>query len=109
MQEAHGHVTMNEQVPSERFSRFVEEKVQDWMKDHGFDMAKGAATYEVAFFDEEALGQVSCLVIIQRGNELWRAWEEGDNPRTALSRSLEHLKIEEDESIVNETTNRTQH
>lgn len=97
MQEPTGHVTVNERVPTPRFHRFVEEKLKDWMRDHG--LVEGHTEYEVAFFDEESLGEVSCLVVIHAGDSLWRSWETADNPRVALARSLENLKIEDDEPI----------
>lgn len=96
-----GHVTVNEHMPTERFQRFVEEKVKDWIKDHGFDHQR--SEYEVAFFDEDALGEVSCLVVVQVGDQMWRSWETADNPRAALSRSIEHLTIEEDQEFIPKT------
>ena len=95
------HITVNERAPSERFHRFVEEKVRDWMRDHEID--ESAADYEVAFFDEEALNEISCLVVVHAGGQLYRAWEEADNPRLALRRSLDNLKIEDEPEAVGET------
>lgn len=92
MQEPHGHVTVNERVPTQRFHRFVDEKVRDWMREHHVD--DDPAEYEVAFFDEEPLGEISCLVVVQSGDHFWRSWETADNPRLALRRSLEQLKVE---------------
>lgn len=93
--ESVGHVTVNEHVPTEKFNRYVDEKVKNWMSDHqGQDGS--TAEYEVAFFDEDTLGEVSCLVVIHCGGQLWRAWETGDNPRTALARSLEHLVVDDE-------------
>lgn len=92
---SNGHVTVNEHVPTEKFSRYVDEKVKSWLSDHqGQDGA--AAEYEVAFFDEDALGEVSCLVVMHCGGQLWRAWDRGDSPREALARSLEHLAIDDE-------------
>ena len=99
MQEPNGHVTVNERVPSHRFHRFVEEKVKDWMKENLNDEL---AQYEVAFFEEDVLGEVSCLVVIQAGDHLWRSWESADNSRLALSRSLSHLELQIEDGI-NET------
>ncbi len=84
-----GHVTINERNPSSRFSRFVDERMKDWMRDYLDDLPE--TDYEVSFFDEDPLGEISCLVIVQSGETLWRAWESADNPRTALKRSLHHL------------------
>jgi hypothetical protein len=88
--QSQSHVTVNERMPSVRFHRFVEEKVKDWIREH--DISATEADFEVAFFDEEALGETSCLVIVHSGDHLWRSWETADNPRTALSRSLDHLR-----------------
>lgn len=102
-QESIGHVTVNEHTPTEKFTRYVDEKVKGWMSDH--QDADGAPTeYEVAFFDEDVLGEVSCLVVVHCGGQLWRAWETGENPRTALARSLERLAID-DEASSTEITN----
>ncbi len=97
MAEQMGHVTVNEHIPTEKFNRFVDEKVQNWIGDH--ESAEGQlAEYEVAFFDEEALGEVSCLVVVQCGGQLWRSWQSGDNPGTALKRSLKQLSVDDDAS-----------
>lgn len=92
MRDPNGHVTINERVPSQRFNRFVDEQIRDWMRDQNF--GEDPAEYEVAFFDEDPLGEVSCLVVIQAGKQLWRSWETADNPRLALSRSIENLREE---------------
>ena len=84
-----GHVTINERNPSSRFNRFVDERMKDWMRDYLDDLPD--TDYEVSFFDEDPLGEISCLVIVQSGETLWRAWESADTPRTALKRSLHHL------------------
>ncbi|HVK61079.1 MAG TPA: hypothetical protein VM432_05995 [Bdellovibrionales bacterium] len=97
MREPQGHITVNEHVPTQRFHRFVDEKVKDWLRDHGFE--DQPSEYEVAFFDEDVLGEVSCLVVVQSGEQMWRSWETADNPRAALSRSLEHLAIEDDQPV----------
>jgi hypothetical protein len=94
-----GHVTVNEHAPSEKFNQFVDEKVRNWIGDHeGADVQQ--SDYEVAFFDEEMIGEVSCLVVIHCGGQLWRAWESGDNPRSALQRGLEQLVVDEDASAT---------
>ena len=90
--EANGHVTVNERMPSQRFHRFVDEKIRDWMHNHHLD--DKPADYEVAFFDEDPLGEISCLVIINSGGQLWRSWETADNPRIALRRSIDNLRSE---------------
>lgn len=95
MRDPVGHVTVNERIPSQRFHRFVDEKIKDWMKDHQLEDAP--AEYEVAFFDEDPLGEISCLVVIHSGEHLWRSWETADNPRLALRRSLEHLNPTDEE------------
>jgi hypothetical protein len=92
---SHGHVTMNEQPASQRFHRFVDEKIKNWMRIH--NLADKPSEYEVAFFDEEPMGEVSCLVVIQSGRHLWRSWETADNARIALSRSIENLKADDDD------------
>lgn len=92
MRDPVGHVTVNERIPSQRFSRFVDEKIKDWMHDH--NLADAPSEYEVAFFDEDPLGEISCLVVIHSGENLWRSWETADNPRLALRRSLESLRSE---------------
>ncbi len=95
MREPNGHVTVNEHVPTEKFSRFVEEKVQSWMSEHH---AKDGSPseYEVAFFDEDVLGEVSCLIVIHCGGQLWRAWESGDTPRAALAKTIESLAVDDE-------------
>ncbi len=105
-----GHVTVNEHVPTEKFNRFVDEKVKAWIADHQGSDEDQPSEYEVAFFDEDTLGEVSCLVVIHCGGQLWRAWETGDNPRIALARSLEHLAVD-DEATANEAevSNKTVH
>lgn len=90
MIEPNGHVTVNERVPSQRFNRFVDESIREWMRDQGLD--DEPSEYEVAFFDEDPIGETSCLIVVQVGGELWRSWETADNPRVALQRSLEQLK-----------------
>jgi hypothetical protein len=97
MSQSNGHVTVNEHAPTEKFNRFVDEKVKAWVADHQGEEPQ-ASEYEVAFFDEDTLGQVSCLVVIHCGGQLWRAWETGDNPRTALGRSLEQLAVDDEAS-----------
>ena len=106
IKESYGHVTVNEHVPTEKFSRFVDEQVKKWMGGHqGQDGV--ASEYEVAFFDEETLGEVSCLVVVHCGGQLWRAWQSGDNPREALARSLDHLSIDDEtassEAVASQT------
>ena len=106
-----GHVTVNEHVPTEKFNRFVDEKVKAWIADHqSATNDDQPSEYEVAFFDEDTLGEVSCLVVIHCGGQLWRSWETGDNPRTALARSLETLVVD-DEATANEdeASNKTVH
>ncbi len=92
MPEQMGHITVNERVPSQRFNRFVDEKIKDWMREHA--LGEDSTDYEVAFFDEDSIGEVSCLVVIHSGDHLWRSWESADNPRIALRRSLERLHEE---------------
>ncbi len=94
MREPLGHVTINERIPSQRFHRFVDEKIKDWMHDH--QLEDRPAEYEVAFFDEDSLGEISCLVVIQAGPKSWRSWETADNPRLALSRSIDRLQENSD-------------
>lgn len=99
MREASGHITVNERQPTDRFNDYVEEKIQLWLKEHRANIAiepQTAPEYEVAFFDEETLGEVSCLVVIHDGFQLWRAWETSSNPRLALGQSLAALKVDED-------------
>ena len=85
----HPHVTVNEHVPSDRFNRYVDEQIQEWLRDH--DVSDENHDYEVAFFDEDPLGEVSCLVVVRANDHLWRSWESADNPQRALCRSLERL------------------
>lgn len=96
MREPSGHITVNERLPSNRFHRFVDEKVKDWMKIHNLE--NNLAEYEVAFFNEETIGEISCLVVIHSGNAMWRSWETAANPQLALRRSLEHLQPEADKT-----------
>jgi hypothetical protein len=100
MLDSNGQVTVNEHSPSQRFHRYVSERMKDWMRERELDGE--SAGYEVAFFDEDSLGEVSCLVIFQNDGEIWRAWETADNPRLALQRCLENLRPESeiDESDV---------
>lgn len=107
MAEQMGHVTVNEQIPTEKFNRFVDEKVKVWIGDHqSVDGGIGEpAEYEVAFFDEEMLGEVSCLVVIHCGGQLWRAWESGDSPRSALKRGLEQITVDDEASASEASAN----
>jgi hypothetical protein len=89
-------ITVNERVPSHRFHRFVDEKLRAWIRDQGY--SENDFDFEVAFFDEEPLGEVSCLIVIQSADRMWRSWETSDNPRFALLKSLEHLKVGFDEA-----------
>ena len=86
-----GHITFNERNPNSRLNRFVDERMREWMRDH-LDVLP-ETDYEVSFFDEDPIGEISCLVIVQSGETLWRAWQSADNPRMALKRSLEHLHL----------------
>ena len=95
-----GHITVNERVPNERFNKFVEEQVRGWVREHA--ISEDATDYEVAFFDEDQLGEVSCLVVIHNGEHLWRSWQSADNPRIALRRTLERLH-EDFERLENES------
>jgi hypothetical protein len=94
MLDSSGQITINERSPSHRFHRFVDEKVRNWMK--GNELVNDAAEYEVAFFNEEVIGEVSCLVVIHSGATHWRSWEAASNPQLALRRSLEHLHVDSD-------------
>lgn len=96
--EASGRVTVNEHMPSQRFHRFVDEKIRDWMEAH--QLTGRPLDYDVAFFDEDPLGEVSCLIVINASGHLWRAWETADNPRVALSRSIENLRMETMEQFL---------
>src|SRR5262245_32728664 len=91
MREPVGHVTVNERMPSQRFHRYVSEKIKDWMHEHDLG-TEDHTDYEVAFFDEDPLGEISCLVVIHAGDHQWRSWETADNPRLALDRSIDHLR-----------------
>ena len=88
--EASGHVTINERNPTDKFQRFVDEKIRHWLKKNDFQ--DGPIEYEVAFFDEDVLGEVSCMIVVQNGARMWRSWETAENPRMALSKSMEHLQ-----------------
>lgn len=90
--ETTGHVTINERMPTQRFNRFVDERIRDWVREHNLDGRP--VDYEVAFFDEDPLGEVSCLIVLNAGGRLWRSWETADNPRLALMRSIENLRPE---------------
>lgn len=94
-----GHVTVNERIPSERFTRFVDEKMKDWVRDQ--EIAADAFDYEVSFFDEDSIDEVSCMALVQAGSHIWRSWETADNPRLALRRALEGMR---EETIVAQTT-----
>jgi hypothetical protein len=96
MREPSGHITVNERLPSNRFTRFVDEKIKNWMKDHHLEDDR--SEYEVAFFNEDTIGEISCLVVIHAGNAMWRSWETADNPQLALRRSIERLEPESAES-----------
>jgi hypothetical protein len=96
LESSSGHVTVNERAPSQRFQRFVEEQIKLWIKENSLNDPN--MEYEIAFFDEDPLGETSCLIVVQSGELLWRAWETADNPRAALKLSIEHLRLEgEDE------------
>ncbi len=90
--ETSGHVTINERMPTQRFHRFVDEKIREWIRENGLDTKP--VDYEVAFFDEDPLGEVSCLIVLNAGGQLWKSWETADNPRVALRRSIENLRPE---------------
>ena len=89
--ESCGRITINERNPNSRLNRYVDEQMKDWMRDH-LD-ALPETDYEVSFFDEDPIGEISCLVIVQSGETLWRAWQSADNPRMALKRSLQQLHM----------------
>ena len=83
------NVTVNEKSPSPSLNRVVDERIRDWMREHEID---GEQTdYEVAFFDEESTGDISCLVVIHAGNHLYRSWESSPTPKAALKKSLARL------------------
>jgi hypothetical protein len=83
------NVTVNERSPSPSLNRAVDERIRDWMRDHEIDGEK--TDYEVAFFDEDPTGEVSCLVVLHAGEHVWRSWEAAGSPTAALTRSLERL------------------
>lgn len=89
--EAVGVVTFNERSATALFERFVQDEVRRWLEDR--DEASPPLTYEIAFFDEDSLNEVSCLVAINAQGQLMRSWETADNPRMALKRSLERLEF----------------
>lgn len=98
MREANGHISVNENAPTERFNAYVEEQVAAWIRAHESSSTTVSETtpeYEVAFFDEEAVGEISCLVVIHINDQLWRAWETADNPRAALARTLAALSVDD--------------
>jgi hypothetical protein len=103
MREPSGHVTVNERVPTDRFNEYVEEKIAGWIQDHRIQQTDDLE-YEVAFFDEDSLGEVSCLIVVHTDGQLWRAWETADNPRAALSRSLECLTVNDENSSAEHIT-----
>lgn len=98
MREANGHISVNETAPTERFNHYVEEQIATWIQSHDSQALSASATtpeYEVAFFDEEAIGEISCLVVIHINDQLWRAWETAENPRAALARTLGALSVDD--------------
>ncbi len=90
MRESAGQVKFNERNLNDRLQRFVDEKIRHWIENH--EPYENPTDYEVAFFDEEALGEISCLIVVQSGAKMWRSWETASNPRLAFSRSLEQLE-----------------
>ena len=90
MRENLGEIKFNEHGLSDSgLQRFVDDKMRQWLKSEG--LAEGPTDYEVSFFDEDVLGEVSCMIAVHCGSKSWRSWESADNPRTAFFRSIENL------------------
>lgn len=92
MNDLTGQVTVNERAPNPRFHRFVDESIRDWLRENDID--DHSTEYQVSFFDEDPLGEVSCMIVLQSGENLWRSWETADNPRIAFRRSLDQMRVE---------------
>lgn len=84
-----GQVKFNERSLNDGLQRFVDENIRRWLMAQ--NIGPDPTDYEVAFFDEDTLGEVSCLITVNSGARLWRSWETATNPRLAFNRSLEHL------------------
>jgi hypothetical protein len=91
---AYGQVTINQKSPTQTFQRFVDEQVTAWLEAHNLNVSE--SVYDVSFFSEEALDEMSCMISIESNGQTWRAWETADNHRIALARSLERLQPEVD-------------
>lgn len=88
-----GRISVNDQNPTSRLQRYVEERVKRWLVSQELDEAK-PMDFEVAFFNEEVVGEVSCLITVQAGETQWRSWETGESPQSALNRSLENMHVD---------------
>lgn len=88
-----GKISVNEKNPTSRLQRYVQERIKLWLDSQDLDK-QTPSDYEVAFFDEDAIGEVSCLITVQAGETQWRSWETGESPQAALNRSLENMHID---------------
>lgn len=83
-------VSFNEQGCDTQLEKFVDTNIRTWIDSSG--IGDELTDYEVEFFAEESIGNVSCLIVVQSGPKMWRSWETGDDPQTAFYRSLENLQ-----------------
>ncbi len=95
MHDSLGSVKYNERTLHDRLSRDVDEKMRHWLRERRLD--EGPSGYEVSFFDEDILEEVSCLIMVQARNRRWRSWETAPNARQAFILSIERLRLSEQE------------
>lgn len=100
MYDSLGTVKYNEHLITDRLQRSVDEKLRHWMHEQHLDGSP--ARYEVSFFDEDILEEVSCMVLVQSGNREWRSWETAANARQAFSLSLERMHESENQHVIDE-------
>lgn len=94
MYDSLGMVKFNERILNDRLQRFVDEHMRQWLRDQGIEIESEPANYEVSFFNEDVLDEVSCLITAQSGSRSWRSWETAPNARLAFGLSLERLHLD---------------
>ena len=83
-----GQVTFNDRAATALLEGYVDDQVRSWLDGRN---ESDLTRYEVAFFDEDSLSEVSCLVALFSDGRLLKSWESADDPRLALKRSLDNL------------------
>ena len=91
-------ITVNDRSADAEFASHVNSEIERWASNAGLDLSAGdsendsaARDFQVAFFDEDHVGKVSCLIVVKECERLWRAWESASDLRQALTMSLSTL------------------